>query len=141
MKSLRILITISLLLTAATLFAQTENRLLVKSTIPFAFTVNNQSMPAGDYLIYTVTTQRSIRILSADGKHAAIVNTLPNEAGSPAENSRLVFHRYGSDYFLAQVWVAGQNLVRTPSSSNKEMELARSGESYERATVLAFAGR
>ena len=141
MKSLRTLITICLLLTAATLFAQTENRLLVKSNIPFAFNVENKSLPAGEYLIYTVTPERSMRIVSADGKHAAVINTLPNRAGGPSEKSSLMFHRYGSEYFLAQVWIANENVVRTPVTSKKEVELARSGSSYERTTILAFAGR
>jgi hypothetical protein len=141
MKSLRTLITICLLLTAATLFAQTENRLLAKSNIPFAFNVENQFLPAGQYLIYTVTPERSMRIVSADGKHAAVINTLPNRAGTPSEKSSLMFHRYGGEYFLTQVWIANENVVRTPLTSKKEVELARSGSSYERTTILAFAGR
>jgi hypothetical protein len=41
--------------------------------------------------------ERSIRIVSAVGKHRAIVNTLPNYAKSPSESSRLVFHKYGNN--------------------------------------------
>jgi hypothetical protein len=140
MKSVRTLISLCLLVTAATLFAQTER--LMKVNIPFAFAAEDHSLPAGQYFVYTVTWERSIRITSVDGKHTAIVNTLPNRAGAPSENSRLVFHKYDKEYFLTQVWSANDNVVRTPMTGKreKEMELAHSG-SYERTTILAFDGR
>ena len=67
MKSVRTLITICLLLTAVTLFAQTENRQLMKVNIPFTFGVADHSLPAGEYFVLTVTPERSIRIVSPDG--------------------------------------------------------------------------
>ena len=139
MKSARTLITICLLFTAATLFAQTEGQRLMKVNIPFAFSVEDHSLPAGEYLVLTVTPERSIRIVSADGKHSAIVNTLPNYAKSPSENSRMVFHRYGNEYFLAQVWTGGQNVARNPISSKRAMEIASSGGIPETRTIVALA--
>jgi len=139
MKSARTLITIWLLFTAATLFAQTESQRLMKVNIPFAFSVEDHSMPAGEYLVLTVTPERSIRIVSADGKHSATVNTLPNYAKSPSETSRLVFHNYGDEYFLSQVWTAGQNVARNPLSSKRAMEIASSGGMPETRTIIALA--
>jgi len=142
MKSAPTLITICLLLTAASVFAQmTSSQQLMKVNIPFAFGVVDQSLPAGQYLVLTVTPERSIRIVSADGKHSAIVHTLPNYASSPSENSRLVFHRYGNEYSLTQVWTAGQNVARNPLSSKKAMESASIGERPETFTVVALADR
>jgi hypothetical protein len=140
MKSSRILITICLLFTSASVFAQTTpSQQLMKVTIPFAFGVEDHSLPAGQYLVFTVTPERSIRIVSTDGKHSAIVNDLPNYASQPSPNSRLVFHRYGNEYFLAQVWTAGQNVGRNPLSSKKAMENASNGERPETFTVVALA--
>jgi len=141
MKSARTLITICLLFTAATLFAQTESQRLMKVNIPFAFSAENHSLPEGEYLVLTVIPERSIRIVSADGKHTAIVNTLPNYAKSPSESSRLVFHRYGNEYFLAQVWTAGQNVARNPLSSKRAMEIATGGVAPQTFTVLALSDR
>ena len=111
----------------------------MKVNIPFAFGVEDHSLPAGQYLVFTVTPERSIRIVSTDGKHSAIVNDLPNYASQPSPNSRLVFHRYGHEYFLAQVWTAGQNVGRNPLSSKKAMENASNGERPETFTVVALA--
>ena len=138
MKSARTLITIYLLFTAATLFAQTESRLLMKVNVPFAFSVEDRSLPAGEYLVLTVTPERSIRITSTDGKHSAIVNTLPNYAAAPSAKSRLVFHRYGDEYFLTQVWTTGQNVARNPLSTKRAMEIASSGGTPQTFTILAL---
>ena len=58
MKSLRSQITICLLFTAAaiTLSAQTTpSQRLMKVNVPFAFSVEDRSLPAGEYLVLTVT--------------------------------------------------------------------------------------
>ena len=141
MKSLRSQITICLLFTATaiTLSAQTTpSQRLMTVNIPFAFSVENHSLPEGEYMIFTVTPERSIRIVSRDGKHSAIVNTLPNYANLPSGNSRLVFHRYGDEYFLTQVWTAGQDVARNPLSTKRAMEIAGSGGNPQTFTVLAL---
>ena len=140
MKSARTLITIALLFTAVSLFAQTTpSQRLMTVKIPFAFAVEDHSLPEGEYTIFTVTPERSIRIVSTDGKHSAVVNTLPNYASSPSENSRLVFHRYGDDYYLVQVWTVGQNLARNSLSSKRAMEIASSGGTPQTFTILALS--
>jgi len=50
-----------------------------------------------------------------------------------------VFHRYGNEYFLAQVWTVGQNVARNPLSSKKAMESASTGEKPQTFTVVALA--
>ena len=142
MKSARTLITICLLFTAAILIAQTTpSQLLMKVNVPFTFDVEGHYLPAGEYTIFTVMPEREIRIVSADGKQSAIVNTLPNYANTPSTNSRVVFHRYGNEYFLAQVWTAGQNVGRNPLSSKRAMALASSGGRPQTFTVLALTDR
>ena len=59
----------------------------MKVNVPFSFGVEGHSLPAGEYLVLTVTPERSIRITSIDGKHSAIVNTLPNYTKEPSTNS------------------------------------------------------
>jgi hypothetical protein len=141
MKSARTLITICLLFTAVSLFAQTENRPLMKVNVPFAFTVDNQTLPAGQYYVVSVTPERAIRLSSADGKHSATVNDLPNYASMPSANSRLVFHRYGNEYFLAQVWTKGDNVARNPFISKRAIEIAQSGVRSDTMVILAYAAQ
>ena len=139
MKSARILITICLLFATAALFAQTGNQRLMKVNIPFAFSAGDAKLPAGQYLLYTISPDWGIRFATIDGKHNAFVNTLPNHPSKPSENSRLVFRRYGKEYFLEQVWTAGDELERSPLPSKKATEIASSGERPETFTVVALA--
>jgi hypothetical protein len=142
MKTARTLITITLLLTAAaTLFAQIENRPLMKVNVPFSFTVDNQTLPAGVYFVKTITPEHSISLTSPTSKHTTIINDLPNYAGAPSENSRLVFQRYGNEYFLTQVWIKGDNVERSPMVSKRQAEIAQSASRPETEIVLAYAGR
>ena len=141
MKATRTLITITLLLTAATLFAQIENRPLMKVNVPFSFTVDNQTLPAGVYFVKAVTPEHSISLTSDDSKHATIINDLPNYASAPSLNSRLVFHRYGNEYFLMQVWTKGESVARNPYVSKRAVEIAQSGVRSETEIVLASLGR
>ena len=63
MKSARTLITICLLLTAVTLFAQTTpSQRLMTVNIPFAFSAEDHSLPEGKYLVLTVTPERSLTL-------------------------------------------------------------------------------
>jgi hypothetical protein len=139
MKIAGTLITICLLLTVSTLIAQSEDQRPMKVNVPFAFGVEDLSLPAGEYYIFTATPGRTIRIVSADGKYSAVIDTLLNHAEKPATNSRLVFHKYGNEYFLAQVWTAGQNLARNPLSGRRAMELASSGALPQTTTVIALS--
>ena len=140
MKTARTLITICLLLTAATLFAQTENRPLMKVNIPFSFSADNHTLAAGQYLVTTVTPERTIALVSADGKHTTIINDLPNYASEPSPNSRFVFNRYRDEYFLTQVWCKGDNVARSPMVSKRQTEVAHSGGLPDTKVILAYAG-
>ncbi len=53
-----------------------------------------------------------------------------------AKQSKLVFHRYGDRYFLAQLWVAGSDSGRELAQSPREMEVARN---YTVQDVVLFA--
>ena len=142
MKSARTILTICLLFTAATVFAQTTpSHRLMKVNVPFAFSAGDAKLPAWQYLLYSINPDWGIRFATIDGKHNAFVNTLPNYPGKPSENSRLVFRRYGNEYFLEQVCTAGDELARSPLPSKKAMEIASRGERSETFTVVALVDR
>ena len=49
-----------------------------------------------------------------------------------------MFHKYGNEYSLAQVWTAGQDVARNPLSSKKAIEIARSGERPQLPSSLSL---
>ena len=132
-------------MTAATAFAQ--ERPTLKVNIPFDFSIANRTLPAGEY---TVTERNAvgqtiiIRNNTAKTAACAIGRSLP--AKSEANKPMLVFHRYGNQYFLAQVvhagWLDGQELVqtRTERQAMKEQSnrhLAQADAKAELVTILA----
>ena len=74
----------------------------VKATIPFDFTVNNTTVPAGTYIISSASTDHLVLRIS-DQKDVHLLSTaLPNPANAGRANV-VVFHKYGNQYFLSEI--------------------------------------
>ena len=140
-KRTRMLLTIALLLGAASVYIQAEDLPFVKFSIPFTFTVANQTLPAGDYTIWgsTFFAPSSIWLRSSDGKHIAIVSTHPVYAVDRSTRTRLIFQHSGDLYFLSQIWTQGTSSGREMQLSNRAEELAKNGSSGDAAIVATDA--
>jgi CO dehydrogenase/acetyl-CoA synthase delta subunit len=121
------------------------NSHVVTADIPFEFIVADQTFPAGKYTVRTASDNgKVLKIVSLDGK-SSIVRLSNSVTDSNTErNARMVFHRYGQEYFLAQVW-SGDNAGRQLIKSKKELHLeheraliASSGSSKKTVEVLAL---
>ncbi len=101
------LIGLGLLLATASAYAQTG---VVKANVPFNFIVSKAQLPAGEYRIQPLgVTGSAMTIQSPDGKVTKAF--LPNACSSPQaqKTTKLIFHRYGSQYFLAEIWKSGND--------------------------------
>jgi hypothetical protein len=88
------------LLAAAPTQAQSDR---LKATIPFAFTAGTTTMPAGVYDVSRPDgSQALILIRSRTG--VVFVISPSREADNGKGDTRLVFNRYGDQYFLRAVW-------------------------------------
>jgi hypothetical protein len=114
---------LSLVLAAGSALAQTIN---VRADIPFKFVINKQTLPAGQYSIKTLNASsgRTLLIRSDDSKTASMVSSDSVQSFKPADQTKLVFRRYGDRYFLSQVWVAGQESGHELPRSGRETEVA-----------------
>ncbi len=93
-----------------------------QANVPFAFTAANTELPAGNYFIQQKADSKFISIVdSKTGKavfaFASEQQTLPYNA--PA---KLVFHRYGNQHFLAEVWPGGGGTAATFSPTALEKQ-------------------
>ena len=84
-------------------FAQSMTK--AKADVPFAFAVDKSSMAAGHYSIVEIS-ERTLQIRNDDTNASVMVLTL-NKESSKAMSPRLVFHKYGDRYFLAEAWSGG----------------------------------
>src|ERR1700726_2974014 len=83
---------------------QAQSRSL-EVNVPFTFEVGNKTMPAGSYRAESIPTGAgSIPILrNSNGDVRMPLSTIATASKSGTAASALVFHRYGTRYFLAQI--------------------------------------
>jgi hypothetical protein len=100
--------------------------------VPFEFNFAKQTLPAGDYVIWSVRDQLFLRI--ADGKTVAMVqsNRTVHDGG---KTGKVLFHCYEKQCFLYQLWTPDPDQAREIPRSKSEMELARHGEAQQFALL------
>jgi hypothetical protein len=75
----------------------------VKATIPFNFTVDGRSLPAGNYTLGSDITSPTVLKIRDQAQHVHVmVLAMPNADERPKANV-LVFHKYGNQYFLSEI--------------------------------------
>ncbi len=131
MKFFPIALCAALLVAASAAMGQTSPGDVVVE-VPFPFAVNGQTLPAGHYIV-TAVDDSHVRIFNANttglfvGTHSA--------SRTASDGSKLVFHRYGQNYFLSAVWVTGNTSGRELAVSRAERELAGRNSEMELAVV------
>ena len=121
-KQLFAVVGLGLLLATVSAYAQTR---MVTANIPFNFAVGRTSLPAGAYTIRSLgLSSRVIAIQNPDRNLTNVVLPLPCISTEAQERTKLVFHRYGDQYFLAQIWTAGNHMGNELPKSRRETEVA-----------------
>jgi len=123
--TIAIMMFVAALATAAQ--AQSNGSPLMRARIPFTFHVGSRELPAGEYNISVLnpsSDRRVLQIRSTDGRVSAMVNTVDLNAKA-AEQSKVVFRRYGETYFFAQAQVSGESTSLSALKSSAERTEAR----------------
>jgi hypothetical protein len=95
--------------------------------VPFSFHMGSNAMPQGAYRIAATSTQTIAWMTQMDGNGAAAISTFTVVGKTSEALPRLVFRRYGADYFLAEIWSGDASLGLAIPPSTREKELARNG--------------
>jgi hypothetical protein len=111
---------------------------LLKAEIPFDFAVGNARLPAGAYEVKTAT-QGALVIQSQDRRSSAFAMTMAVNARKTPEVGKLVFNRYGNQYFLSKIWAPSSSVGRELSKSRLEREVAAQSGVKPGATAVAAA--
>ena len=123
------------LLASAGAYAQTVH---VETTVPFSFNVGNTQLPAGKYEIQSAgVTGRVLNIRNRDTGEGTFVLPQACESSKASTESKLVFHRYGRQYFMAEFWVSGYTQGHQFKAGRKETELAKDYSKQDTTTLLA----
>ncbi len=91
--------------------------------IPFDFSVGDKLMKSGEYVI-APNGDKALTFKSTGGNGSAV--TLTNAViSTKGDGPRLVFHRYGGQYFLTQAWLTHAEKGWELFVSAKEIHMAR----------------
>lgn len=136
-----------LAVTLAVLTVQAQSANQMKASIPFSFTIGDQTLPAGEYTIRYVNQdsgKTALLFKSTDGKTSRIVNMMTTQRGEAELKASLVFNQYGDSYFLSEVWTGSDQYGLSLPKSRAERRL-RNGDlskmEAKRVTVALNARR
>jgi len=119
---------VALAIVTAVVSANAQSRMKVTANIPFEFVVGGHTLPAGEYIVQAITTGGgALAIQGSDNGESAVRLAEPIQAMTQRRSARLVFHRYGQKYFLAQIWSEdsiGRRLAKSKQERVMERELA-----------------
>lgn len=146
-KSLTMLtLVVGLTLAAAVVSANGQSTsTLVTADIPFDFIVGDQTLPSGKYIVRSASDDgKALKISSRDGESSVVRLTNVADEKTKRRMARMVFHRYGQQYFLAEVWTGdtyGRQLLKCKRERHLRQELASNGSkseaTYEVVEVVA----
>ncbi len=114
---------------AASVSAQAQSLAYrLTANIPFDFSVTGKKLPAGEYWISRAQQGNGdtvVQIRSTDGNANIVRLTIPINTYNTVKEGTLVFHRYGEEYFLSEIWPAGGLTGRELPKTKAERELER----------------
>ncbi len=119
---------------AGTSFAQSK---AVQAKVPFDFTVGNKVLPSGMYTIEEESPW-SIVIKNHD-KAVERVSVVEQDGKKAASGGKLIFHKYGSQYFLSEILSDQANMnVQVPvSKTEKRVKLQEAMITPSSETLVA----
>jgi len=82
--------------------------------LPYRVTINSTVLEPGHYVIRQLDSpgggSRVLQVFSDDGmKLRTSTMTIPTLDNNTPENTKVVLHHYGDDYYFDKIWIQGKN--------------------------------
>jgi frataxin-like iron-binding protein CyaY len=128
-------------LAVASVHAQNAGSLSV--TVPFQFAAAGKTLPAGDYYVHrTLDGARVIvRIESKDGSISVYTQTHGVQTRQIQDESKLVFNKYGEQFYLSQVWAAGRSTGEELTRTSQERVLRHETAKFGKPETIMIAAK
>ena len=141
LKAVTMLVSIIALafMTAVATNAQ-SGRQTLRANVPFDFVVGGKTLAAGEYTVAKINQDSTGIQVSGRANHQnAIRLSIPVQAKASEQRAMLIFHRYGDQYFLSQVWMPGSSegreMLKSKAERAAERELSRLASNKGGATA------
>lgn len=115
---------VALAILTSVVSANAQSRIRLSANIPFEFVVSDKTLPAGEYSVTPATNGDEALMVQNDENRNAVIRLTEPTTEMKKKHSRLVFHRYGQTYFLAEVW-KGEEMGRRLAKSKQERAVER----------------
>jgi hypothetical protein len=102
----------------------------IRADIPFDFNVGKKRLPKGEYIIESLGDAGTLTIRNARKGKSVVFNTIRSKP-TDGNKAKLVFNRYGDQYFLARVWDQSSETILKLSKSSTEKRLAKLAKKEE----------
>jgi hypothetical protein len=110
----------------------------IVAEVPFQFVAANRVVPAGECKVQAQTMDgRTLIIRNVEAKKSLFATISEAESKQAAANYTLVFARYGDQYFLTGIKLAGSNIEYRLPESRLQHELRAQNVTSTQETVLA----
>jgi hypothetical protein len=107
--------------------------------VPFGFIAGETVLAAGEYHITKDRTPGMLQLWGSD-RNTILVVAGNIQTLNASTQTKIVFHRYDNRYFLAQIWVEGQNQGREVPIGRLEREMAIKSDSKSMAIIASTGG-
>jgi|SRR4029434_9252798 hypothetical protein len=100
----------------------------IRAKIPFDFNLGDKKLAAGEYTFSRLSGFSDNRIMlvrSRDASSHVFQSTSVAQVLTPKDESTLVFHKYGDQYFLEQIWSGGEQEGTQVPESRSERTIRR----------------
>jgi hypothetical protein len=96
----------------------------IRVKVPFKFVVGNRTVPAGDYVVHSASTNGMIvGIQNSEAKVNLMSMVSPADTAKGANTYALMFHQYGDRYYLFGMRLGDSGTVFKLPESKAEKEL------------------
>ena len=101
-----------------------------QATVPFNFSVNGNWVPAGTYVLGSESTTPNVITITDREKNVHLMALMLQDSSSSRPANKLVFHRYGNQYFLSEIRCdsASMNVHLSTSKAEKWAQAAQTQE-------------
>ncbi len=123
MKNVFRIMTVAAVLAAGAAYAQ--DRATISANVPFSFRMGATVLPAGDYKVIQNPRTGYLALVHTETLRRGAALTFIGRPMNGTDVTRLVFHKYGNHYFLAQVYAPNDGFVRALSPSAVEREFVK----------------
>ena len=110
---------------------------LFRIDIPFAFVAGGAHLPPGQYFVYHPGDPYLIVIERNDGRARAMEYVHPSGVDAQLSSTKLVFNKYGDQYFLSQVWTEADSEMHQCFKCRTEQGLIAKSEIPQQIVLAA----